>query len=364
MEGVVAVPQATGTLIDVSGRRVLITGHTGFKGSWLAEWLLQRGAVVAGVALPPEAPGSLFERLDLERRLSHHLCDIRVHGALSAVIRAVSPDLVFHLAAQALVRRSYREPVLTWETNVTGTLNVLESLRALEKPVTAVIVTTDKVYRNREWEYPYRETDELGGHDPYSASKAACEIAVASWRASFGSSRGVTVVSARAGNVLGGGDYSADRIVPDCFRSWERSEPVVVRNPRSTRPWQHVLEPLSGYLALAHHAESSGSGIETCNFGPGPDGSRAVSELVSSLAAMDDGRGWSIIPDGGPHEANSLALSIDRARSRLGWVPALTFEETLRWTNSAYSSPKVALPEIVREQIEEYDRKRRTLACT
>lgn len=363
MEGLVAVPVPTGKLIDVSGRRVLITGHTGFKGAWLAEWLLQRGATVYGVALPPEGSDSLFECLQLEHRLSHHICDIRNQQALQTVVRMASPDLVFHLAAQALVRRSYREPNLTWETNVAGTLNVLEALRALDKSVVVVAVTTDKVYRNREWEHPYREVDELGGLDPYSASKAACELAVASWRASFGGSCGVTVVTARAGNVIGGGDHSEDRIVPDCFRSWARGAAVMVRNPGATRPWQHVLEPLSGYLALAHHADEHGSGIETCNFGPGPDGSRTVSELVSALAKMEDGRRWTIASDRGPHEANSLALSIDRARIRLGWVPALAFDETLQWTNAAYSVPRPALTDVVREQVAEYDRRRRAEPC-
>jgi CDP-glucose 4,6-dehydratase len=252
MEGVVTGgPAATAARLDLAGLRVLVTGHTGFKGAWLTEWLLQRGARVTGLALPPDHPGSLFERLGHAARVDHVVGDVRDAAAVAAAVRRADPEVVFHLAAQALVLRSYQEPLYTWETNVLGTLQVLEALRALGRPVAAVVVTTDKVYRNREWEYAYREDDALGGHDPYSASKAACELAVASWRASYGEPGGVTVATARAGNVVGGGDQSADRIVPDCYRAWSRGDTVRLRRPGATRPWQHVLEPLSGYLALA-----------------------------------------------------------------------------------------------------------------
>ena len=355
MEVMVSTPEFQPRPIDFSGRRVLITGHTGFKGAWLAEWLLQRGARVSGIALPPEAPGSLFDSLGHQGRLDHAVCDIRDADAVSRAVRSADPEIVFHLAAQALVRRSYREPLLTWQTNVDGTLNVLEAIRGLGRRVTVIVVTTDKVYRNREWEFPYREVDELGGHDPYSASKAACELAVASWRASFGSDDGVRVVTARAGNVIGAGDNSADRIVPDCFRAWERGDAVAVRQPGSTRPWQHVLEPLCGYISLARHVMASGAGIETCNFGPGPDGDRSVSELVGALVDLDDRRRWSIEGNHGPHEAQTLALAIDRARRVLGWTPRLTFLEALRWTHEGYTTHRDELPGLVSRQIADYE---------
>jgi CDP-glucose 4,6-dehydratase len=349
------VTRSSPVLPQLDGRRVLVTGHTGFKGAWLAEWLLQRGARVSGIALPPETPGSLFERLDLARRMHHAVCDVRDPVALTRVVTEAQPDLVFHLAAQALVRRSYREPLLTWQTNVDGTLNLLEALRDAGRLVTVVVVTTDKVYRNREWEFPYREVDELGGHDPYSASKAACELAVASWRASFGSDDGVRVVTARAGNVIGAGDHSEDRIVPDCFRAWQRGESVAVRNPGATRPWQHVLEPLSGYLALAGHVLERGAGIGSCNFGPGPDGDRSVEELVSRLVHLDSSRRWSVTGERGPHEARTLALSIDRARRVLAWSPRLSFVEALGWTNDGYACRPDELSDLVGRQIQAFE---------
>ncbi len=357
MEGLVSLDGNTVPRVDLRGRRVLVTGHTGFKGAWLAEWLLQRGAKVAGIALPPESEGSLFSLLELSQRVTHVVCDIRDPSALTAAVRKADPEIVFHLAAQALVRRSYREPLYTWQTNVDGTLNVLESARALGRAVTVVAVTTDKVYKNREWEYAYREVDELGGHDPYSASKAACEIAVASWRASFGSQNGVTVVTARAGNVLGGGDISEDRIVPDCFRAWGRGTAAQVRNPRSTRPWQHVLEPLSGYLTLASHAMTAGAGIQSCNFGPGADGDRTVEALVLALTALDPRRHWEATPDAdaGHHEARALSLAIDRARHRLGWTPRLSFEDTVAWTNDAYVVSPNKLSGLIVRQITDYE---------
>jgi len=349
---------ATAPMLDPRGRRILVTGHTGFKGAWLSEWLLQAGGQVCGVALPPEQPGSLFERLGLDARLDRHVaCDVRDAAALAQAVAACQPDVVFHLAAQALVRRSYRQPLLTWETNVTGTLNVLEAVRVLGRPVTVVVVTTDKVYRNREWEFAYREEDELGGHDPYSASKAACELAVASWRASFGEQSQVKVVTARAGNVIGGGDFSEDRIVPDCYRAWREGKAVSLRNPGSTRPWQHVLEPLSGYLALAAHVMAGDAAdITACNFGPGSAGDRTVESLVRLMAGQDPDRRWTITPGPQPHEARSLALSIDRARHVLGWTPKLGFEDTVAWTDRGYAVAPADLPDLVREQIAAYRR--------
>ena len=350
-----AAQPARGTL-DVAGTRVLVTGHTGFKGAWLAEWLLQLGARVSGIALPPEYEDAPFVTLRHAERLDHAICDIRDAGALARAVRAADPEIVFHLAAQPLVLRSYREPLVTWETNVTGTLNLLEALRALDRPVTAVVVTTDKVYRNREWEYPYREEDELGGRDPYSASKAACELAVASWRDSFGGRDGVTVVTARAGNVIGGGDQSADRLVPDCYRAWRAGETVRLRHPAATRPWQHVLEPLSGYLVYAAHARDRATPVPTCNFGPGPEGDRTVEEVVAALAQYDpERRRWTRAGGESPHEAHALSLAIDRARRVLGWAPRLSFEEAIAWTEAGYSALPHRLGSVVERQIADYE---------
>ncbi|MBA3888912.1 MAG: CDP-glucose 4,6-dehydratase [Gemmatimonadaceae bacterium] len=341
----------------LAGKRVLITGHTGFKGAWLAEWLLQLGGEVHGIALAPEAPGSLFERLGLAARLRHVECDITDAEGLSRHVREAAPDVVFHLAAQALVRRSYRDPLRTWTVNVIGTLNVLEAVRASNRPARVVAVTTDKVYRNREWPHAYRESDELGGHDPYSASKAACEIAVASWRASFAETSGVRVATARAGNVLGGGDHAEDRIVPDCYRSWSRGAPVALRHPHSTRPWQHVLEPLGGYIRLADHLNAAAP-VEAVNFGPGPSGDRRVHELVSGLARLAPDRVWNDESEpGAVHEAKALSLAIDLARHRLAWQPLLSFDETLQWVDRGYSRDE-STADVVRDQIHSYQDRR------
>lgn len=342
------------------GRRVLITGHTGFKGAWLTEWLLHIGAEVHGIALPPDTDRSLFERLALAARMRHVECDVRDAERLRVAVRAAAPEVVFHLAAQALVRRSYRDPLETWSTNVLGTLHVLEAVRALDRPVRVVAVTTDKVYRNREWAYAYREDDELGGHDPYSASKAACEIAIASWRSSYAAGSGVRVATARAGNVLGGGDDAEDRIVPDCYRSWQRGVAVPVRHPSATRPWQHVLEPLSGYLRLARHLDEHASpSVVTCNFGPGPGGDREVRALVDGLARRAVGRDWLDASEpGAVHEAGALSLSIDRARRELHWTPLLSFDETLQWVDRGYPADAAEVPDVVRDQIHSYQCRR------
>jgi len=358
VEDLVIAGARTSPRTDLRDVRVLVTGHTGFKGTWLCEWLLQLGARVFGLALPPESSDSLFSTVRLEERLDHTICDIRDAAALTRAVRHADPEIIFHLAAQALVRRSYREPLPTWQTNVDGTLNVLEAARALARQVTVIAVTTDKVYKNREWEFAYREEDELGGRDPYSASKAACELAVASWRSSFGSEAGVAVVTARAGNVLGGGDVSEDRIIPDCFRAWRCGEVVQVRQPGSTRPWQHVLEPLSGYMALAAHVRAEGPEIQACNFGPGVGGDRTVETLVRAMAGFDSSRRWIAAGPGGEHEARALSLAIDRARYRLGWTPRLSFEETVAWTNGGYVARPGALPSLVERQIAEFEARR------
>ena len=332
------------------GRRVLLTGHTGFKGSWLALWLLELGAELHGVALEPEpvaAPARpLFEVLGLAQRLGrrHHIGDLRDPEAVAAAVAMAQPEVVLHLAAQPLVRRSYSDPLGTWSTNVQGTLQLLEALKPLPHPCSAVLITTDKVYANREWEWGYREEDRLGGHDPYSASKAAMELLVASWRASFcGTAPHQTprlaIATARAGNVIGGGDWAADRIVPDAMRSLAAAEPIAVRNPGATRPWQHVLEPLAGYLQLAQQltADPQRHG-QAYNFGPAAEANRPVRELVEELLVHWPGApGWrDASQPGAPHEAGLLHLVADRAQQQLGWRPRWDFATTAARTAGWY----------------------------
>jgi len=333
-----------------AGRRVLLTGHTGFKGSWLALWLLELGAELHGLALesePVSAPARpLFEALGLAKRLGpcHHIGDVRDPEAVAAAVTAAQPQVVLHLAAQPLVRRSYSDPLGTWSTNVQGTLQVLEALKPLPNPCSAVLITTDKVYANREWEWGYREDDRLGGHDPYSASKAAMELLAASWRASFCGTAShqtpwLAIATARAGNVIGGGDWAADRIVPDAMRALAAAEPIAVRNPGATRPWQHVLEPLAGYLQLAQQltADPQRHG-RAYNFGPAAEANRPVRELVEQLLAHWPGAsGWhdASQPDA-PHEAGLLHLVANRAQQQLGWRPRWDFTTTAARTAGWY----------------------------
>ena len=323
-----------------SGKRVVVTGHTGFKGSWLCEWLLSLGAEVTGLALEPDTTPSLFEQLGLRDRLKHVVGDIRSRETVSQVLAAAEPDFLFHMAAQPLVRRSYREPVATWETNVLGTIHVMEALRHLDKPCAAVCVTTDKCYENREWLWGYRETDPLGGHDPYSSSKAAAEIAVASWRRSFfqGPERQVRIASARAGNVVGGGDWAEDRIVPDCMRALQRGEAIKVRNPAATRPWQHVLEPLAGYLALAAAlAGRLDDRLESAfNIGPDRESNRPVRDLVEAVCKAWSGRWEDLSDPHAVHEATLLHLDNAKAEALLGWRPTWTFDRTIDVTVAWY----------------------------
>jgi CDP-glucose 4,6-dehydratase len=327
-------------------RRVLVTGHTGFKGAWLAEWLLLLGADVTGFALPPPTSPSLFAQLGLGSRLRHLEGDVRDPAALRRAIDASRPDFVFHLAAQALVRRSYREPLLTWESNLTGSLHLLEALRDVDWPCAAVFVTTDKVYENREWDRGYGEEDALGGRDPYSASKAAAELAVSSWRSSFFPARHpVRLASARAGNVIGGGDWAQDRIVPDAMRALAAGESIRVRNPRAMRPWQHVLEALSGYLLLAAQlAASDGGAVATAfNFGPPPASTRTVESLTNEILKSWPGQWHRDSAADAPHEAEKLQLATDRASRRLGWRPRWSFEvtvaNTVQWYRLACDNP-------------------------
>jgi len=339
------------------GRRVLVTGHTGFKGAWLCEWLLDLGAHVCGIALAPNTEPSLFQQLGLESRLDHHIQDIRQAGAVTAIVRNLRPDFVFHLAAQPLVRLSYEQPVETWETNVLGTIHILEALRLVDHPCTAIFITTDKCYENREWVHAYREVDPLGGHDPYSSSKAAAEIAITAWRRSFFRGSPVKIASARAGNVIGGGDWALDRIVPDSMRALARGEAVPIRNKTATRPWQHVLEPLGGYLWLAALlADPTLAGTsapdpvlfgDAFNFGPRLESNRTVAQLVVEFLKHRPGQWEDRSDPRAPHEAGLLNLSIEKAFHLLRWHPVWDFEETVartaEWYAQVEQSPDTAL---------------------
>jgi CDP-glucose 4,6-dehydratase len=338
-----------------SGKRVLVTGHTGFKGAWLCEWLLALGAEVHGVALPPLKP-SLFESLDLAARIKHNVLDIRDAAALEAKIGEVRPEFIFHLAAQALVRVSYREPAATFATNVLGTANVLEAVRVSGLACSIVAVTTDKCYENDGAAHggaahggiarSFKESDPLGGHDPYSASKAAAEIVIASYRDSFfAHGTDVALASARAGNVVGGGDWAGDRLVPDCMRALSAARPIPVRNPAFTRPWQHVLEPLGGYLLLGakleearrkKSAEEIARYAQAFNFGPEPDANRSVRDLVGEVLRHWPGA-WEQVPQE-KHlaEAPLLSLAIDKAKATLGWAPRWDFSTTVAQTVAWY----------------------------
>lgn len=322
------------------GCRVLLTGHTGFKGSWLALWLLELGAQVTGLALPPDTEPNLFAQLGLEWRLDHRVGDIRDADRVASLVKEVRPQVVLHLAAQPLVRRSYAEPTATWATNVMGTIHLLEALRDLKQPCTAVLITTDKVYRNNAWLFGYRENDHLGGHDPYSSSKAAAELAIASWRSSFCGSLPhqnplLRIASARAGNVIGGGDWAMDRIVPDAMRALGQGGAIGVRNPAATRPWQHVLEPLGGYLLLAERLSADSSLADSFNFGPQLEANRSVRELVEEALLHWPGSWVDQSDPGAPHEASLLNLVIDKAHHQLGWAPRWNFatsvERTVNW---------------------------------
>lgn len=318
------------------GKRVLLTGHTGFKGAWLALWLQRLGAQVTGLALAPATQPSLFELAGITQGLDHHVADLRDAAAVARVVQAARPEIVLHLAAQALVRESYREPVSTWASNVMGTVHVLDALRRHPGTRVAVCVTTDKVYRNHEWHHPYRESDELGGHDPYSASKAACELAIASYRDAFLSEQGLALASARAGNVIGGGDWAADRLLPDAVRAWQHGDTVQIRRPEATRPWQHVIEPLAGYLCLAQALWQDATLAGAWNFGPLAHERATVRQVVDlARAAWGGGAVDYASQTQGPHEAGSLALDTSKAQARLALKPRWDLEQsvlrTLRW---------------------------------
>jgi CDP-glucose 4,6-dehydratase len=316
------------------GRTVLVTGHTGFKGSWLCLWLQRMGAQVSGLALPPSSSPSLFEIARVRELLTHHEVDIRDLAAVRAVLQAEEPELVIHMAAQSLVRPSYEDPVGTYATNVMGTVHVLEAAR-LQRTVKAVLViTTDKCYDNREWPWGYRETDPMGGHDPYSNSKGCAELVCSAYRSSFLAAQGVALATARAGNVIGGGDWARDRLVPDVLAAFSSGKPVALRHPHAVRPWQHVLEPLRGYLMLAERLlQQDPQAAQAWNFGPRDDDARAVGEVVAELARLwGDGARAETQTGEHPHEATWLKLDTSLARQRLDWRPLLDLGEALQLT--------------------------------
>ncbi len=346
------------------GKRVLVTGHTGFKGGWLTMWLHSLGASVHGYALDPSTDPGLFEAAAVGRVLGNDIrADLADLGRLRLAFDEVKPEMVFHLAAQPLVRASYQNPLGTFATNVMGTANVLETARSCGSVRAVIAVTTDKVYQNREWDHPYREVDPLGGHDPYSASKAAAEIVAAGYRASFFESANghpARIVTARAGNVIGGGDWSPDRLIPDCLVAFSKRAPVRLRFPDAVRPWQHVLEPLSGYLQLARLACSSdGSAFARAwNFGPGPDGDATVGNVAQALARLwgPEARVEIEQATDHPHEAGLLRLDSTLARTKLGWRPRWSLEKalsrTIEW-HKAWAGG-AAMDEITLAQIADY----------
>lgn len=361
-----------------AGKTVWLSGHTGFKGSWLAQWLLDLGASVHGFALAPHTSPALFTQLGLEHRLVHGIGDLRDAAAVNASIQRAQPDFVFHLGAQAIVRTSFAEPVATYATNVMGTIHVLEALRRLAKPCAAVLVTTDKCYENQEWVHGYREDDKLGGYDPYSSSKAAMEIAIGSWRQSFFTNHSVRVASGRAGNVIGGGDWATDRIVPDSIRALQAGTAVPVRNKLARRPWQHVLDPLACYLWLAAvlsrpslRPYDAALFASAFNFGPELTSNRTVAELVAQVLQHWPGT-WSDRSDpGAVHEATLLNLATDKAFHLLGCRPVWGFEQaieaTVSWYRAAHalaqdSSAASALSETTSRQIAQYRRDAEALA--
>ena len=340
-------------------KRVLITGHTGFKGSWLSFWLKHLGAEVFGYSLKPNDNQLLFSQLKLENNIKHQIGDISDQKLLSDYLLDCEPDFIFHLAAQSLVLESYLDTPGTWQTNVIGTVNLLEAVRKYESSCNVVIVTTDKVYENNEWAHGYRENDRLGGLDPYSASKSAVELVTQSYRALFKKqNKSTAIASARAGNVIGGGDWSENRLIPDIIRSLISDVSIEVRNPNSVRPWQHVLEPLAGYLCLAESMSNNRMHDEAFNFGPESDGSRSVEEVVKAALSFWPGEYYLNINNSAHYEANLLKLSIDKAQSKLKWHPKWNFdlaiEKTMEWYKSVHGG--VSPTSITKSQIELYEK--------
>jgi len=342
--------------------RVLVTGHTGFKGSWLCLWLHRLGAEVFGLSQSVPSDPSHFEAAKLYTFVKDHRVDIRDIDKTCSLIKSIQPQFVFHLAAQPLVRLSYSDPITTWQTNTQGTINVLEGLRLLSNPCVAIFITSDKCYNNQEWIWGYRETDALGGIDPYSASKGSAELVIRSYVGSFFPSTGnIRIGVGRAGNVIGGGDWAEDRIVPDCIKAWSQGSRPELRNPLATRPWQHVLEPLSGYLTLALSLnDSSSMHGEPFNFGPPSHQNHSVGQLVDEMANFWDDASWDDVSDnyGGPYESSLLKLNCDKSLHHLRWRPVWGFEETVRetvlWYRHYYENTGVSIADFSLSQIDSY----------
>jgi len=338
-------------------KKVFLTGHTGFKGTWLCRTLLQSGAEVTGYALQPPTTPSLFEQTDTKKNIHSITGDIRNKDALVKELTDAKPDIVFHLAAQPIVRFSYREPTATYETNVMGTVNILEAVRQTPSVKSFVNITTDKVYENKEWHWGYRENENLCGYDPYSNSKSCSELVTYSFRNSFFTSENSPAIStARSGNVIGGGDYAEDRIIPDCIRAANEKKEIIVRNPHSTRPYQHVLECLYGYLLLAEKQYSDKSIQGAYNFGPNDESCVTTGDLASLFcAAWGSGASWRVQGDGGPHEANFLKLDCSKAKAVLGWKPhwdiKTAIEKTVEFAKAKSDSERLAC---IDRQIKEY----------
>lgn len=342
------------------GKRVLVTGHTGFKGSWLTLLLNGLGAEVMGYALAPEYAGGHFERLGLENQIRHVTGDVRDLDRMRQEVASFQPEIVFHLAAQALVRQSYVDPKTTFDVNVGGGVNLLEVVRTCESVRALVFITSDKCYENLEWIWGYRETDAMGGHDPYSASKGAAELVISSYMRSFFANRAdFGAATARAGNVIGGGDWAADRIVPDCVRALQEGTPITIRSPRATRPWQHVLEPLSGYLKLGARLLESGHLYGGAwNFGPHVGDVRTVLDVANAIASQFE-NGSVVVdePRDKPHEAHLLQLNSDKARQLLRWDTRWNFDQTMAATSGWYKAVLVdgrPAEDVSREQISQY----------
>ena len=314
------------------GKRVFLTGHTGFKGSWLSLWLQQMGAIVKGFALEPNTSPNLFELAGVAKNMESEIGDITNLSLIKGSMSSFNPDILIHMAAQPLVKLSYEEPVLTYSTNVMGTVNVLEAARTCKNLKAIVSVTTDKCYENKEWVWGYRENEPMGGFDPYSSSKGCAELVTAAYRNSFFNSEiSPSIASARAGNVIGGGDWAEDRLIPDILKSFEKKRPVIVRNPLATRPWQHVLEPLSGYLVLAEQLYNEGKSFaEAWNFGPKDEDCKPVSWILDKMVAnWDDHASWELDKNTNPHEAGYLKLDCSKAASKLNWQPKWNLDFTL-----------------------------------
>ena len=345
------------------GRRVLVTGHTGFKGGWISLWLKKLGAQVWGISLPPPTNPNFHEIIKPHAFAGEIECDIRNLHPLLAAVKKVQPEVIFHMAAQPIVRRSYVEPLETFQTNAVGTANLLEAVRNSEINCILVIITSDKCYDNREWEFAYRENDPLGGHDIYSMSKGATELVAQAWNKSFfiPNAKLGAISTVRAGNVIGGGDYAQDRIVPDCVRALKEGKPILVRNPSAVRPWQHVLECLSGYLWLAARlsAEAKTSRLASAfNFGPEPSARQPVSRLVDEILKVWPGKWVDGSDPKSPHEARLLSLSIEKAGALLGWSPSWDFREaiqkTIVWYYQRHMSNDPDMLAFSNRQIDEY----------